>query len=152
MSENEKTSLRDKILLSITVVMLICALCVECGCNGNSATVKPDTNLDNTLKTSLQNDQAMKEQIESLQGDLTKIQQSISTVVNSIVTQIDQKFETFQDSVSNKIGSVGRDVSTRTAKSTNSAVYGIGLVSVVLLFVLAVIWLFAQILKSYLKR
>jgi len=133
-------------------VALLAVLLSQCSCNGNSASVKPNTELDNRLKTSLDNQQAMKENIEQLNGQLTKIQQNFSEIVNTIITKIDQKFETFQDSVSNKIGEVGGDVKTRTSKSMNSALYGIGLVGTVLLFVLAVLWLGARILKEILEK
>ena len=115
----------------------------ECGC-GNASTVKPSNEMDNRLKTSLANQQEMQEKITELNGHLTKIQQTISTVINEITTIINQRFETFQDAVSNKIESVGRDVNTKTSKTQNSSLYGIGIVGAGLLFALACVWLTAK--------
>ena len=147
--EPDRLNWRDGLVLILLVVITAMAVFAsQCGCSGNTASIKPNNETDVKLKTSLKNQQEMKESIETLQGDLVKIQQSISTVVNTIITQIDQKFETFQESVSNKIGEVGRDVNTETNKSENSALYGIGLVAVVLIFVLAAIWLLARIFRE----
>jgi len=141
----EENDFRDGVIL----FLIACALCliIVCGC-GNSSTVKPSNELNNKLKTSLDNQQAMSEKIETMTGNLTKIQQNISSVVSQISTIINQKFETFQDAVSNKIGEVGRDVNTKTSKTQNSSLYGIGVVAVALIFALACVWFTAQAFKT----
>ena len=130
------------------IIMAVAGIVCTTGCNGNSASVKPNNEMDNRLKTALDNQQAMKDQIQTMNGNLTKVQQTFNEVMNTVITTINQKFETFQDSVSNKIGEVGRDVNTRTSKSQNSTLYGIGLVAVVLAFALGLIWLLAKTFKQ----
>lgn len=147
----EENDVRDGLIL-LALACVLCLVIVCAGCNGNSASVKPNTDLDNRLKTSLDNQQEMTEKIQQLNGQLIKIQQNISNITNTIITAINQRFETFQDSVSNKIGEVGGDVKTKTSKSQNSALYGIGLVGTVLLFVLAALWLAARVLKEIIEK
>lgn len=134
--DNGRPTKEDLFWILVLAALLFSALCAVNGCGGNSANVKPD----NDLETSLKNQQEMSEKIEKIDGDLTKIQQSISTVTNMVT----QTFETLQGST--KTGDVGNDVITK--KSSNSALYGIGLVAVVLIFVLIFIWLMARILKG----
>lgn len=131
---------REKIRSVILGCLVVLGLAILCffvwGCNGNSANVKPN----NDMETSLKNQQKMSEKIEKLDGDLTKIQQSISTVINMVT----QTFETLQGSV--KTGDVEGGV--HTSHDTNSIWYGIGLVAVVLAFALILIWLLAKMLKE----
>lgn len=131
---------KEKIRSVILGCLVVLGLAVLCfcvwGCNGNSANVKPN----NDMETSLKNQQEMSEKIEKLDGDLTKIQQSISTVINMVT----QTFETLQGSV--KTGDVEGGV--HTSHDTNSIWYGIGLVAVVLAFALILIWLLAKMLKE----
>lgn len=135
----DDTSLRDTVLAVFLIGMIIvfCFLSV-CSC---SQEVKPETSVDANVKTSLKNQQEMTEKINTLNGDMVKVQETLSVVETNITTQIDQKFETLQDST--KTGDVEGDVNA--SKSTNSALYGIGLVSVVLFFVLVLIWMMSKL-------
>ena len=123
------------------ILILILLIPFFCSCSGNSATVKPNNELDNKLKTSLDNQQAMKENIDVLSGHLTKIQQSITNVMNTVINTINQKFETLQGST--KTGDV--EGSVHSSQDTNSTWYGLGLVGIVLLFTLCMIWLVAKL-------
>lgn len=142
--KDNKPTLRDFIIIISLLILVWCALCAELGCNGNSATVKPNNRLENDVAASMENQQAMRDEIDTLNGDLTKYQQSFTSFKTTIMTKIDQKFETLQGST--KTGDVKGDV--KTSHDTNSIWYGIGLVAVVLLFVLVAIWLLARIFKE----
>jgi len=134
--EDGRPTKRDLAIILILLILAIIACCMEMGCNGNSANIKPN----NAMETSLKNQQDMSEKIEKLDGDLVKIQQSISVVMNTVT----QTFETLQGST--KTGDVDGDVNT--SHDVNSIWYGIGLVAVVLAFALILIWLLAKMLKE----
>jgi len=141
--DRDKMTAKDGLIMTfLAAIMLIAVFTSQCGCN--SQAVKPSNDLANAVKGNQETAQKMQEEIGTLQGDLTKVQQSFSTFKTEIETTIQQKFETLQDSV--KTGDVEGDV--KTTKSSNSALYGIGLVAVVLIFVLALIWLLAHIAKG----
>jgi len=112
------------------------------GCNGQS--VKPSNELETAVKASMENQQEMREEIDTLNGDLIKYQQSFAEFKTTIMTTINQRFETLQGST--KTGDVEGGV--KTSHDTNSIWYGIGLVVVVLIFALIVIWGAARMLKA----
>lgn len=141
--ENGKPTKRDLFWIFALLALTLTAVCCYTGC-GNSAAVKPKNELANDVKTSLKNDQEMRESIEQLNGQLTKIQQNISEVVTTITTVINQKFETLQGST--KTGDI--EGGAKISQDTNSMWYGIGLVAVVLVFVLILIWVLAKVLKE----
>jgi len=141
--DRDKMTIKDKVIMAaLSILCLVAVMASQCGCN--SQTVKPSNELANAVKGNQKTAQEMQEKITTLSGDLTKVQQSFTSFKSEVETTINQKFETLQDSV--KTGDVGDDVITN--KNSNSALYGIGLVAVVLIFVLAFIWLMAHIAKG----
>ncbi len=118
----------------------------QCSCN--TQRVNPNTKLETAVKASQKSSQQASDDIKTLIGDFTKMQQSFHIFRTDISTKIDQTFETLQDSV--KTGDVEGDV--ETTKNSNSALYGIGLVAVVLIFVLIVIWIFARMAKGFIEK
>lgn len=139
MPDKDTMTAGDWIRILLLSLIALVAISVECGCVSQS--LKPDNTVEPKLDTTLKNQQAMKERIETLNGNLTKMQATFNEVTNEITTMIKQKFETLNDSF--KTGDVGGDVESK--KTQNSTLYGIGLVGVVLIFVLLLIWLLSKI-------
>jgi len=137
----DRQKMRDSAIISFLIALLLAAIFAsQCSCN--RSTVKPDTKVEASVKTALENQQKMSEKIGVLEGDMTKIQTNISNIDTRISTAIDQKFETLQGS--SKIGNVEGKVDA--SHKSNSALYGIGLVGVVLLFALLLIWMLAKVM------
>lgn len=136
-------------LLALIVVMAIIGLlAMVCGCNGNTVSVKPDSELKTDLQTSLKNQQQMSEKIETMSGSLTKIQTDISTVINSVTNILQQEFETFTNAQRQEFKSFTGTMKNINESNTNTTAYGIGLVATVLLFALALIWIMAKTFRS----
>ena len=138
--QDDGTSLRDNLIVCGLLCFIIFFVCLST-CSCSSQTVKPKTSVDSNVKTSLDNQQKMSEKIDTLNGNMTKVQETLNVVETNISTKIDQKFETLQGST--KTGDVGGNV--KSSQDSNSAMYGIGLVVVVLIFALVLIWMLAKI-------
>lgn len=138
----------------VLVVSLICILVfLVFGC-GHSQSVKP-TNATKTaseaqMRESLENQEKMWQDIGTMRGDLsvvkkttTNINKTISTVIKN---SINSELETLQDSQKNMADKIG-SIRNRINKNVNSMWYGIGLVVAVLMFLLAVIFVFVYFNK-----
>lgn len=132
--------------ISAGLLALIVVMAMACGCN--SQTVKPSNELETNVKASLKSQQEMKEKIEVLNGNMTKVQQSISTFISNVTTVIQQQFETMQGSQKQSFENFTGEMKTVYKSSTNTTAYGIGLVATVLLFALALIWIMAKTFGS----
>lgn len=148
----------DKMITGWRIVLIVALVCVIMfiifGC-GSSQSVKP-TNSTKTaseaqMEESLENQEEMWQEIGTMRGDLsvikettTNINKTISTVIKN---SINSELETLQDSQKNVAEKIGR-IQNRVNKNVNSMWYGIGLVIAVLMFLLAVIFIFVYFNKK----
>ena len=149
MTGNDKDTIYGRewwVIIALSIIAAIAIWLAQCGCSGQ--TVKPNNDLTTSVKATQKSQQKMTEKIDTLQGDLTKVQQSISTFISNVTNILDQKFETFQGSTRTSFEKFSGEMKTINKSSANTTAYGIGLVATVLIFVLAVIWIGARMLKG----
>ena len=150
---NDRDSIQGQeryLFAALACFALVCVIAAQCSCGGQS--VQPSNDLATAVKTANENQLRMEEKIDQVGGDLVKVQQTMNTFITNITNVINQKFETFQKSQRLEFQNFTGEMKTINSSSTNTTMYGIGLVAVVLIFALLLIWGMARLMRAILLR